>query len=142
MMMDRLQAELAVLSRKFLASRFGMVWTDNPRLEVILPIASETEAFGVYKVKIYGLGTFPEEEPIVTPGKILIDRNGEKMTGPSRANHLLSEYNGETHMCLFSEWNPRISLNKIAFRAAAWLLAYHLHLKTGRSLDSYLSHGA
>ena len=138
----RMQAELAVLSRYFPANRFALFWDDYPRLEVILPIASQNEAFGVYKVTIYGMGTFPEEEPIVTPGKILFDRNGEMMTEPSRANHLLAEYNGETHMCLYSEWNPMSSLNKTAHRAAVWLLAYHLHLKTGRSIDSYLSHGA
>ncbi len=142
MTIERYQAEHAVLSRHFPATRFGFVWDDNPRLEVILPIASQSEAFGVYKVKIYGLDIFPEEEPIVTPGKILRDHDGERMTRPSRDNHLLCEYNGETHMCLFSGWNPMCSLNKTAYRAAAWLLAYHLHLKTGRSIDSYLSHGA
>ncbi len=126
------------------AERFGLIWDDNARFEVVLPICTKTEFFGVYKVKMYGMERFPEEEPIVTPGMILRDRDGKEMTEPSRSNHLLGEYNGETHMCIYSGWNPlrSPSLYKTANRAAVWLLVYHLHLKTGRSMDSYLSHGA
>ncbi len=135
----RYLSECRILAAHFPANRFGFIWDDDPRLEVILPLADFNE---VYKVKIYGMDAFPEEEPIVTPGKILLDHDGEEMVEASRANHLLGEYNGETHMCIYSEWNPLSSLNKTAHRAAVWLLAYHLHLNTGRSLDSYLSHGA
>lgn len=139
MTVQRYEAECRALATYFPLSRFGFVWDYDPRLEVILPLAQFNV---VYKVKIYGMDTFPEEEPIVTPGMILEDYDGEEMIKPSRANHLLGEYNDETHLCIYSEWDPNYSLNKTAHRAAVWLLAYHLHLDTGRSIDSYLSHGA
>lgn len=134
---QRYAAELQALATWFPASRFGFVWDEDPRLEVILPIAAFDKA---YKVKIYGIDVFPEEEPIVTPGMVLTDYDGDDMLDASRENHLLGEYNGETQLCIYSEWDPKYSLNKTAHRAAVWLLAYHFHLKTGRSIDSYLSH--
>ena len=139
---ERYEAECNVLATYFPANRFGFVWDDNPRLEVILPIRTKTEILGVYKVKIYGMDSFPEEEPVVTPGMILRDHTGKAMTEPSRVNHLLGKHNGETHLCIYASWDPKYSLNKTAHRTAVWLLAYHMHLKTGRSIESYLSHGA
>lgn len=133
----RYEAEFQALATHFPSSRFGFVWDSKPRLEVILPISMFN---AVYMVKIYGLDKFPETQPIVTPGKILVDCNGAKMTQPSRANHLLGTFNRETRLCIYSEWEPRYSLTKTALRAATWLHAYHCHLQTGRSLDSYLSH--
>ena len=137
-MMDiqRYNAELAVLAGHFPANRYAFIWDANPRLEVILPIAKFN---AVYKTKIY-LASFPESEPIVTPGTILRDWCGVRMTQPSRANHLLGTYNGETRMCIYSEWQPKFSLNKTAYRAAMWLHAYHCHLATGRNIECYLSH--
>lgn len=136
---ERYEAECNVLATRFPFARFGFVWDDNPRLEVILPIAAFN---AVYKVKIYGLDTFPEEEPCVTPGMILTDHDGNEMREPSRANHLLGEFNGETRLCIYASWNSKFSLNKTAHRTAVWLLAYNMHLRTGRSIDSYLSHGS
>ena len=140
MTIQRFQAECAALAAHFPVNRFGFVWGRNPRLEVILPIATKDEYFGSYKVKIYRLNLFPETQPIVTPGTMLKDIDGEEMAETSYRNHLWDEYNGESRLCLYSEWDPQYSLNKTAFRAAMWLLAYHMHLKTGRSIDSYLSH--
>ena len=138
MTMERYQAEQAVLFRHFPANRFGFIWDAHPRLEVILPLAQFN---AVYKVKIYGMDKFPEVAPIVTPGMILADCDGVAMTTPSRANHLIGVHNGETHLCIYSEWESKYTLNKTAHRAAMWLFAYHLHLRTGRSIESYLSHG-
>lgn len=138
---ERYKAECIVLAQKFSTNPFRFIWDDNPRFEVILPISTETEMLE-YKVTIYGMDSFPEKEPVVTPGKLLRDYTGKAMTEPSRANHLLGEYNGETHLCIYASWNPNHSLHKTACRAVVWLLAYHLHLKTGRSIESYLSHGA
>lgn len=133
---QRYNAELAVLADHFPANRFKFFWDANPRLEIILPVAKFN---AVYKAKIY-LTSFPESEPIVTPGTILRDCRGVKMTQPSRANHLLGIYNGETHMCIYNGWQPKFSLNKTAKRAAIWLYAYHCHLVTGRNIEDYLSH--
>lgn len=134
---QRYKAELDALSKHFPPGRFEFIWDSDPRLEVILPIA---EFNVVYKVKIYGLYAFPETQPIVTPGRILFDYRGHAMTLPSGENHLLGTFNGETHMCIYSGWEPRYSLNKTAFKAAIWLHAYHCHLMTGRNLECYLSH--
>ena len=138
-MMDiqRYNAEMRVLADRFPAGRYAFIWDANPRLEVILPIAKFN---AVYKVKIYVDSSFPESEPIVTPGLMLRDYHGAMMTQPSRANHLLGTYNGETHMCIYSEWQPKFSLNKTAYRAAMWLHAYHCHLATGKAIECYLSH--
>ena len=134
---QRYNAEWNALSTHFPAGRFGFIWDSNPRLEVILPIADFNT---VYKVKIYGIDAFPESQPIVTPGKILFDCRGRAMVQPSRVNHLLGTFNGETHMCIYSEWAPRYSLNKTALKTVIWLHAYHCHLQTGRDLECYLSH--
>ena len=136
----RYKAEYRVLAAQIPARRFGFIWDSRPRLEVVSPIAIGGVMVAAYKVKIYGLNDFPEEEPIVTPGMILRDHDGEEMKEPSRANHLIGEYNGETHLCIYSEWNPDYSLYKTATRAAVWLAAYYYHMKTGRNIDSYLSH--
>ena len=136
----RYNAECRVLAALIPAKHFGFIWDSRPRLEVVSPIAIGGVIVAAYTVKIYGLMDFPEEEPIVTPGQILLDHNGEEMTEPSRANHLIGEYNGETHLCIYSEWNPDYSLYKTATRAVVWLAAYYYHMKTGRSIDSYLSH--
>lgn len=134
---QRYAAEMNVLLDHFPTNRFKFIWDANPRLEVILPIAKFD---AVYKVKIYGIDVFPQVEPIVTPGMVLRDYNGDRMTQPSRANHLLGMHNRETRMCIYSGWEPRYTLNKTAIRAATWLYAYHCHLATGRAIECYLSH--
>lgn len=138
---SRMENECRILvAEDFQTDGFWFVMDDMPRFEVILPIKTKYEMFGKYKVKMYGIDKFPEEELIVTPGQILTDYDGGEMTYCSRENHLLGEYNGETHMCIYSSWSRNYTLFKTAVRAAMWLFAYHLHLRTGRSIDSYLSH--
>lgn len=134
---QRYAAEMNALLHHFPSNRFMFIWDANPRLEVILPIAKFD---AVYKVKIYGINAFPQVEPIVTPGLVLRDYNGNRMTQPSRVNHLLKMYNSETRLCIYSGWEPRYSLNKTAIRAGIWLYAYHYHLATGRDIECYLSH--
>ena len=134
---QRYTAELNALLGHFPPNRFMFIWDANPRLEVILPIAKFA---AVYKVKIYGINAFPQVAPIVTPGMVLRDCHGNMMTQPSRSNHLLGLYNGETHLCIYSGWEPRYSLNKTAIKTATWLYAYHCHLLTGRNIECYLSH--
>lgn len=134
---ERYEAEYRALAGHFPPRRFAFVWDRNPRLEIILPIAQFDT---VYKAKIYGLASFPEEPPRVTAGVLLRDFWGRRMNETSRANHLLGTYNGETWLCIYSGWYPQYSLTKTAIRTATWLYAYHCHLRTGKSLESYLSH--
>lgn len=134
---ERYEAEYRALAGHFPARRFAFVWDRNPRLEVILPLAQFDTA---YKAKIYGLEDFPQEAPIVTVGTVLRDYHGKRMSQPSRENHLLGTYNGETWLCIYAWWEPQYSLTKTAIRTATWLYAYHCHLQTGKSLECYLSH--
>lgn len=137
---QRFRIEYCVLLAQGPTWPFRFIRDPRLRLEVVPPISIGGVKLKGYTVKIYGLEDFPEEEPIVTPGVMLRDHNGEEMTEPSRANHVIGEYNGETHLCIYSEWNPDCSLYKTAARAAVWLAAYYFHMKTGRSIDSYIPH--
>lgn len=134
---ERRDAERRALVEKFPRRRFAFVWDREPRLEIILPVKQFN---AVYKAKLYGLDRFPEEPPRVTPGVLLRDSRGRWMNEPSRANHLLGTYNGETWLCIYSYWDPMCSLVKTATRTGIWLTAYHCHLQTGRNLECYLPH--
>lgn len=137
MTLQRLVEEKQGLREAFPSERFAFVAKSDPRLEVIIPL----EEYGaVYTVKVYGLNEFPQSEPIVTPGTILRDYYGHKMTEPDRCNHLLGTYNRETRLCLFSVWDPEWKLFETVQKAIMWLYAYHCHLQFGKHIECYLSH--
>lgn len=134
----RQQLETQVL-RKYLPSnafKFMNVGTSKP----YLVCAAITNNDKLYTLKVE-LDQFPENVPKVFVMKMLKTKEGEDMSGCSGSMHTLTSENGCTRICHYgNNWTPSVSLWRVIFKCMIWLNMYELHLQTGESIDTYLSH--
>ena len=91
------------------------------------------------------LNRFPDGLPkiYVQHPHPLCRRGGESMAVVSGEYHTLSpNEDGHVQICHYgaSQWHANISLVKCVLRSKIWLDAYEQHLKTGKTIDTWLAH--
>lgn len=133
---ERLQLEYAALSAYFSPKQFQL---DMNRLV----FAIQTNSKKVYTIKVDLTGGFPYSVPsvfILTP-KPLLTCQGMSMLEASHSMHTLEGEDGCVKVCHYGQidWVPNVSLYQVIVKVRIWLEMYEVHLKTGRSLDYYLT---
>lgn len=139
---ERYRAELAVLSKRVPENAFRFFNTEGSAAgSPYLLIAAITNGGGLYTLRI-DLASFPDSAPPVFVTRMLRNSSGEEMSGCSHEMHTLTSENGWTRLCHYgySEWTPAVSLFKVYVRCRLWLEMYEAHLRTGNTIDYYLSH--
>jgi len=139
----RLKQENAILSR-FFPGRFNFIAQNG--VVKYLDLGMRTKSGKVYRSKMV-LKNFPYSQPevyIVYPNPIY-DKSGNMLSdiGVSAGMHLLTpDDENNIQLCHYvsGNWNPNVTLYKVAIKALIWLEAYEGHLKTGNPIDHYLSH--
>ena len=138
---ERYASELLVLQQKLPPNlyRFMDMDTESPYLVA----GTRTNRGNVYTLRIE-LAFFPQHLPKVFVSRMLSDRQGNLLDGPSSSMHTLPSENGRTRICHYGSdsWTPMVSLYKIYVKCRLWLEMYEQHLATGHPIDYYLNHQA
>ncbi len=138
---QRKQMEEGVLSYYLPSNvyRFGGMGTSSPYME-IAAVTNMGNAYLLY----FDLSVFPANKPNVYVERMLYDRNGRPMDGPSATNHTLNVHptNRWTQICHYhpDAWTTGVSLWLVYMKCTLWLNMYEQTLKTGHDMDFYLRH--
>lgn len=138
---ERYQVELCVLQKSTISSKqyqFRDIGTSYANLIVVI----QTNSLNCYVVQI-GLSNYPYEIPkvfVIKPRPLLM-YNGESMLEASHSMHTLQGENGCVRICHYGteDWIPnKVTIYQIIIKIRIWLEMYECHLKTGKSLDTFL----
>jgi ubiquitin-protein ligase len=137
---QRLQMETAILERYFSRKyKFENLNSSNSFLDV----GVKTQSGKVYRLKIKLSQDYPNSLPevYITYPLPLMKKDGSKLDGASHDFHTLGNEGDNIQICHFKSenWNPNQSLYKIALKVRIWLEAYEGHLRTGKTIDNYLT---
>ena len=140
MVHQRLQDETLILDKYFPRKyRFENLNSSNEFLDVGI----KTQSGKVYRINIKLEPDYPSSLPrvyVVYPLPLL-KYGGSILNGLSHAMHTLYNDGDKIQICHYKNenWNPNQSLYKIMLKARIWLEAYEGHLRTGKSIDDYLT---
>lgn len=91
----------------------------------------------------------PQDYPSSVPAAfvtnpVLLDSRGRELAdrGPSDTMHLLESLGNWTGICHHhpARWNANTTLYKVILKVRVWLEAYESHLRTGKNIDTLLTH--
>lgn len=135
----RIEQEQIILQRYF-AKRFVFVGLNTINPYVDLGLQSNSKK--VYRIRVELPSDYPNSLPKVfmTLPKPLRNHAGSPITEVSHAMHTLSPSNGDVQICHYKpgNWNPNVTIYKIALKVRIWIEAYEGHLRTGKDIDSFL----
>ena len=135
----RYEAEFRLLKRKLPDDIWRFCDLNGSR--PYLAMAVKTRFDSLYTIQIE-LERFPNAVPKVFVTKMLKDRAGNNLERGLSAMHTLPSEHGWTRICHYGpeSWTPMVSLYLIYIKAALWLNAYELHLRSGKPMEYYLNH--
>ncbi len=106
-------------------------------------MAARTNTGNVYVLRIE-LPNYPNNKPNAYVETELKDRYGKKLEELKTYNHTLADHPtyGWTQICHYhpNAWNHTMSIWMVYVRCVMWLNIYEVTLKTGHTMDKYLSH--
>ena len=119
-----------------------VIWTNptsagNTKVEVKMTTSNNKH----YTLRVYIPKDYPNACPemVVSGCAALRKRNGSTF-GPSVSDHTLGQKDGFTKLCHFRPdlWTNENTLYQVFMKGLIWLEAYEGHLRTGKSLSTYL----
>lgn len=118
-------------------------WGNLNSITPYIRMAAKTNTGNMYVLRIE-LTNYPNQKPNAYVEAELKDYNGYKMKELSGTNHTLENHSihGWTQICHYhpSAWNNTMSIWMVYVRCVMWLNIYEMTLKTGHTMDRYLSH--
>lgn len=135
----RLAMEKEILESYF---RERVSW-NNPTSDTSVEVKMTTSNDHHYTLRIYLPSDYPNSCPELTVAspQILRRFNGNVLNGSATsADHTYGTKNGFVKICHFipGNWTAEFTMYQVFMKGLLWLEAYESHLRTGKSLATYL----
>lgn len=138
---QRLALEKQILQQYFSAFNWiNPTDFNNSRIEGQV----KTNVGNTYELRVYIPSDFPNSRPdmvVISPYPLKGFRGKDmKEHGTSGTMHTLPPRDGYLQICHYRDWLPNITLYKVVLKGRVWLEALEGHKRTGKPIDSFLSH--
>lgn len=139
---QRLGFEKDLLEKYFRGRVSWINPTGDTRVEVKVTCTNDKQ----YTLRVYLPSDYPSSCPdmvVKSPywfGSYLKKKDGTKMSDADGEDHTYGNRDGCTQICHFnpSLWQDDNTLYQVFMKGLIWLEAYEAHLRTGKSLSTYL----